>query len=276
MAFKLLYTADLHGNKEFYKTLLKKAEDENVDAVVIGGDLCNRDGNTLQEKINAQKVFLEKFMLPLFSEFKLKNKNKEIFVIMGNDDFRVNLKVLEDAEKNKILKSFHKKSVKLGKNLNIAGYSFVNPTPFRLKDWEKPDFKNDNMPHQIFDEEVRSIEKEFGTIEEDLNKLKKLSNPEKTIYVIHAPPFDSKLDIITTGKHVGSKAVRKFIEQEQAPLTLHGHIHESPKMSGSWKDSLENTLCINVGSNYPIKKLNCVIIDSIDLNKIEYFELEMK
>lgn len=272
--FKLIYTADLHGNEAFYKRLLKKAEEENIDAIVIGGDLCGREGSTIKDKINSQKIFKENFLMPLFKEFKQKNKDNEIYLIMGNDDFRINFEVLENAEKNKILKSIHNKSAKLNKNYNIAGYSFVNPTPFRLKDWEKFDFDDNETLHQLSAEEIRSIEKEDGTIQTDLQKLKKLSNPEKTVYVIHAPPFNTKLDIITTGAHVGSKAVREFIEKEQPLLTLHGHIHESPQMSGSWRDKIGDTICINVGSKYPAKILNCIVIDIDNLNNIEYFELK--
>lgn len=274
MTFKLLYTSDLHGNEEFYKRLLKKAEDKDINAVAIGGDLCDRDGNTISERIINQKIFLENFLVPLFKEFRQKNKNKEIYLIMGNDDYRVNLAILENAEKNNILKSINKKSVKLNKDFNIAGYAFVNPTPFRLKDWEKPEFKEGkNLAGLSFDE-VRSIEKEEGTISEDLNNLKKSSSPKKTIYVIHSPPFNTKLDIVTTKMHVGSRAVREFIEKEQPLLALHGHIHESPGMSGSWKDKIGNTICINVGNSYPEDKLNCVIIDVNNLNGIEYSELK--
>lgn len=269
--FKIIYTADLHGNEEFYKRLLNKAEEENVNAVVIGGDLCDRKGNTISERINSQKFFLEKFLTPLFRDFKNKNKGKEIYIIMGNDDFRINLGILENAEKNKILKSIHKKSVKLNNKYNIAGYSFVNITPFRLKDWEKFDF-DDKTPSQFF-EEIRTVEKESGTIHDDLEKLKKLSNPKKTIYVIHAPPFNTKLDVITTKAHVGSKALREFIEKEQPLLALHGHIHESPKMSGSWQDKIGDTICVNVGSSYPRDRLNCIVIDVDNLDGIEYFEL---
>jgi len=130
------------------------------------------------------------------------------------------------------------------------------------------------MPEQLFTEEIRSVEKENGTISEDLNKLKVLSIPKNTIYVIHAPPFNTNLDIVTKGQHVGSKAVRKFIEGEQPLLALHGHIHESPEMSGSWNDKIKKTICINVGSSYPKDKLNCVVVDIEDLNNIKHFELE--
>lgn len=269
---KLIYSADLHGNEGFYRRLLKKAEDERCHAVVIGGDLCPRGGNSAEERVAIQKRFIVKFMLPLIKKFRQKNKNSEIYTIMGNDDFRANLIVLENAERDKILKSIHNKSIKLNKNLNIAGYSFVNPTPFRLKDWEKPDFEDDKGPAQLFPEEIRSVEKEKGTIKADLEKLKKLSNPKKTIYVMHAPPFNTKLDLITTGTHVGSKSIRNLIEKEKPFLTLHGHIHESPQMSGSWQDKIGDTICINVGSSYPEDKLNCAVIDVENLN-MEYFEI---
>lgn len=289
MTFKIIYTADLHGNEAFYKRLLKKAEEDNINAVVIGGDLCPKGEGSIQSKIESQKFFIEKFLIPLFRQFKKENNGKEIYLIMGNDDFRINLKFLEKADKAGILKSLHKKSVKLNSSLDIAGecwiagYSFINPTPFRLKDWEKPDtltsfkspyrdLENGKLPQQILAGEIRTAEKESGTINEDLEKLKSLSNPKKTVYVIHAPPFNTKLDIITTGAHVGSASIRHFIEEEQPLLTLHGHIHESPKMSGSWKDKIGKTLCINVGSSYPEDKANCAVInlDNLDVN---YFEL---
>ena len=271
MTFKLIYTADLHGNQKFYERLLKKAEHEKCNAVAIGGDLCPRIGITTDEKIQNQRLFFEDFMIPLFSEFRQKNKNTEIYAIMGNDDFRINMPVLEDARG--IVHSIHNKSMKLGDKAHIAGYSFVNITPFRLKDWEKDDFSGTRGPQQLFEGIITSTQMEKGTIKHDLDNLKKLSNPKETAYVIHAPPYNTKLDVIADGSHVGSHSVREFIEKEQPLLALHGHIHESPKMSGSWKDKIGNTVCINVGSSYPEDRLNCVIIDVEDLNNIEYFEL---
>src|SRR3989338_11274572 len=143
---KLIYTADLHGNEKFYRRLLNKAEEIKADAVIIGGDLCPRIGETTEQKIHNQRLFFEDFLFPLLSDFKKRNEKCEICLIMGNDDFRINMPALENAEKGNIIKSIHMKSEKLNENINIAGYSFVNPTPFRLKDWEKSDFGNDEMP----------------------------------------------------------------------------------------------------------------------------------
>jgi len=265
--FKIIYTSDLHGNKSMYERLVKRASEKDIDAVVIGGDLCPRGGSTLKETVSIQRDFLEKFMIPLFSRL-----DKDVFLIMGNDDFRINECVLESS-KNKNPKYIHKKSVKITKKYFIAGYGFVNPTPFRLKDWEKDEGIESASPAQIFPEEIRTAEKESGSIKEDFGRLKMLGSPKKTIYVIHAPPFNTKLDMITGGAHVGSRAIGQFIEKEQPYLTLHGHIHESPKMSGSWKDKIGKTICINAGSGYPEDKLNCAVIDLDDLDNMKYYEL---
>ena len=265
MHFKILYTADLHGNENFYNKLFEKGKDNDIKAVVIGGDLCPRGGITLNDAIKMQKEFIEEFLIKKIEKF-----GKDVFLIMGNDDFRINHKILENSG-IKNLMPIHKKMHKIGSK-KIIGYSFVNPTPFRLKDWEKFDDGKKEIPVQLSNEEITTMEKEQGTIEEDLKNLKKLSNPKSTIYVIHAPPFNTKLDIIGSGIHVGSKAIRNFIEKEQPYLTLHGHIHESPSMSKSYVDKVNKTICINLGSSYPKDLLNCIIIDINSLN-IKYMEI---
>jgi Icc-related predicted phosphoesterase len=41
--------------------------------------------------------------------------------------------------------------------------------------------------------------------------------------------------------HVGSIAIRRFIEDRQPLVTLHGHVHDSARLTGSWKDRLGRT-----------------------------------
>ena len=266
MPFKIIYTADLHGNEIYYEKLFKKAKESEIKAVVLGGDLCPRGGNSLQEWISMQKEFLENYFIPKILETK-----KEFYVMVGNDDFRINFKILEKAEEQGKLKVIHKKCHKIGSRHRI-GYSFVNPTPFRLRDWEKFEDNKKEEPQRFSGEIIRSIEEEKGTIESDLKEIRKLSNPNATIYVTHAPPFNTKLDIVASGIHVGSKAIRAFIEKEQPLITLHGHIHESPKMSGSYIDKIGKTACINLGSSYPKPLLNALILDLTSLD-IKYIEM---
>ena len=47
------------------------------------------------------------------------------------------------------------------------------------------------------------------------------------IFVPHAPPFGTKVDIVHSGIHVGSMAVREFIEYHEPEVVICGHIHEA-------------------------------------------------
>jgi Icc-related predicted phosphoesterase len=62
------------------------------------------------------------------------------------------------------------------------------------------------------------------------------------IFVPHAPPHDTKVDIVASGRHVGSTAVRRFVETNQPDVVVCGHIHEARGM-----DSIGKTKIINCG-----------------------------
>jgi uncharacterized protein len=62
------------------------------------------------------------------------------------------------------------------------------------------------------------------------------------VFVPHAPPYNTNLDRTTSGRNVGSRAVREFIEIHKPHLVLCGHIHES------WgKDTIGPTIMVNCG-----------------------------
>jgi len=46
-------------------------------------------------------------------------------------------------------------------------------------------------------------------------------------------------------------AVRRFIEKRQPLLTLHGHVHESSRLTGEWKDKIGRTLCFSAAYDGP-------------------------
>lgn len=81
-----------------------------------------------------------------------------------------------------------------------------------------------------------------------------------TIFNLHCPPYDSGLDlapqltdhlrVVSEGGDarlvpVGSRAVRRLIEEVQPVLALHGHVHESRGVQ-----RIGRTLCVNPGSSY--------------------------
>jgi Icc-related predicted phosphoesterase len=88
----------------------------------------------------------------------------------------------------------------------------------------------------------------------------RLSRPERAIFNLHVPPFGSGLDEapaldetltpkLSAGsvqtEPVGSRAVRRALEEYQPLLALHGHIHESRGVT-----KIGRTLAVNPGSDY--------------------------
>jgi len=69
----------------------------------------------------------------------------------------------------------------------------------------------------------------------------------KSVYVLHMPPYRLGLDKCSYGAEVGSKAIFNFLNKYQPKLSLHGHIHESPEVTGRWYAELGRTICIQPG-----------------------------
>lgn len=70
-----------------------------------------------------------------------------------------------------------------------------------------------------------------------------VAHAECKVMISHTPPVDTALDRMFAGKHVGSTAVRAFLERHDVDLCLCGHIHEA--------DGLEHvggTLVVNPGA----------------------------
>ena len=227
MPYPILYVTDVHGDENVYETLLDKAIKNKVKAIIIGGDVTPLVALFAVNSIQIQRNFLEMYLIPLLENFKTISKI-DIYIMLGNDDFSVNTDVLQKAEKNGILKLIHEKVSKIGE-WPIIGYSCINPSDFLIfpiNDWVKK-------------------EEEIG---KDLEKLSNSIDKKKAILVTHAPPVNTHLDVLYDGNHVGSKAVRNFIEKEKPYIVLAGHIHESPTMTGSIKDEIGKTVCIQPGN----------------------------
>ncbi len=269
---RILHAADLHGNVAHYRELLSVAVTQKADCLVIGGDLFPGE-KSLNLIFNAQKQFLTDYLKPLLEQFREANPEKTTYLMMGNDDLAVNMGYLEDMEAEGILKLLHMRIHAVSENLFIAGYGCVPPTAFMMKDWERLDADRSMVPDRSYQAcssgpngiEVVDAREWFlshDTIEEELEKLAQLSKPVHTIYVTHSPPCDTKLDVTQKGRHVGSMSLRKFIEKHKPPLTLHGHIHESHRVTNEIKDCVGDTVCINPGQSDRI--FHAVIIDIVE------------
>jgi hypothetical protein len=62
------------------------------------------------------------------------------------------------------------------------------------------------------------------------------------VLVSHCPPKNTKLDVVPSGEHAGSVAVRNFVEKFKPALVVSGHVHEA-----RGTDSIGGTTLVNTG-----------------------------
>ena len=257
-----IFASDLHGNKKRYSNLFKIIEKEKPDGVFLGGDLLPSGfGINIDIDNFIQDIFLSKI-----SRLKRLGVESRFFTILGNDDPRIYEKILNDAEKDNLIEYVHNHTVSFD-SLFVTGYSYVSPTPFQLKDWEKYDVSQYVDVGALSPEAgIRTVKISkdkirYSTITEDLEKLSKNAPVEKTIFLFHSPPYNSYLDRADLDKkivdhvhvdvHVGSIAIQRFIKNKQPLLTLHGHVHESTRITGYWKEKFGKTFSFNAAHDGP-------------------------
>jgi uncharacterized protein len=256
---KCFFVSDLHGNFNRFKLLFNEIKNEKPEAVFFGGDIFSSKHNLISD-------FINNFLFKELSNLKrdMMEQYPAVFLIMGNDDPKSEEKSIMMLENEKLIFYIHDKSIEY-KGYDIFGYANVPPTPFRFKDWEKYDITNTIDSRCVpLEQGIRTFditieEMLSSSLEKDLEKLFDTKNLEKTIILFHSPPYNSYLDCLWSGEHVGSKAIRQFIEIRQPYLTLHGHIHESTQVSGKWLQRFGNTIALNAshsGSELSIIKFD--------------------
>jgi len=69
----------------------------------------------------------------------------------------------------------------------------------------------------------------------------------RLVMVSHTPPIGTAADVIGGGTHVGSQAVRDFIERVQPDVCLTGHIHEARAVDVIGRTSIVNPGALAAG-----------------------------
>ncbi|MBS3945225.1 MAG: metallophosphoesterase [Melioribacter sp.] len=270
---KSFFVSDLHGKTDSYTKLFNFIKNERPSLVLLGGDLLPHS--------YLHSSFIKDFLVKNLIELKSKMQNHypKILLIFGNDDAKSEENDIINYASDGLWEYIHFKTVSIN-NLRISGYSFTPPSPFLLKDWEKYDVSRYVDLGCISPEEgkrtveISSDEKKYSTIKKDLEILFGEADVSNDIILFHGPPHNSKLDrAALDGKffdhipldvNVGSVAIRKFIETRQPKLTLHGHIHESARLTGSWKDRIGNTICFSAAHDG--KELALIEFDTDNLS----------
>lgn len=182
-----------------------------ADLVIATGDLTNY-GHTK----DAKSVLNE-----------LLGFNRNLLAMIGNlDNLEIN-DYLEELGMN-----LHRQARLLDRKVCLIGIGGSNPTPF-------------GTPAEFSEEKISEM---LAEAHEQGQEYISLTTPDKgrnvpVILVSHVPPKGTGVDRLRSGKHVGSGAVRTYIEKYQPDLCITGHIHEA-----RGEDRIGKTHIINPGA----------------------------
>ncbi len=235
-------------------------ERERPQGIFLGGDLIGGSALFFQEPGISGQDYFEGTITNGFRNLKrcMGSSYPHVYIIPGNDDpAAVIMAGIEQGEAEGLWLGVHNRQA-LFADYQVMGYACVPPSPFLLKDWEKYDVGQSVEPGCVSPEEgwrtieVVGSEKQYGTIQQDLEKLAKGVDLSRTIMLFHAPPYGTKLDrAALDGKmvehvaidvHVGSIAIKRFLEEKQPLISLHGHVHESTLLTGDWCEQIGTTM----------------------------------
>jgi Icc-related predicted phosphoesterase len=261
---RCLFVSDLHGRPERYAKLWRAIESERPAAVFLGGDLLaalrgvSPDGEG--HGIDTLEADLDALARRLGAGYP------RVFVVLGNDDPRAGEPALEALDAAGRIVYAHARRCELG-SFTVYGYACVPPTPFALKDWERYDVSRFVDPGCVAPEEGRysvplgGHEPAPATIRVELERLAGADDLGRAVFLFHGPPYRTCLDRASLDGasvehapldvHVGSIAVRRFIETRQPWLTLHGHVHESARLSGAWRERIGRTWLLGAAHDGP-------------------------
>ena len=109
-----------------------------------------------------------------------------------------------------------------------------------------------HTPYEVPDEEL-GRRAEAG--------LADLDGARVRIFCPHSPPYDTACDRLRDGRHVGSRALRDFVDREQPDLLLCGHIHEARGL-----DDVGRTRVVNPG---PVASGHYALVEAGDDVSVE-------
>ncbi len=274
MSCHCLFVSDLHGSELRFRRLWRTAEVERPAAILLGGDLLPGFAAAGDFEAFVADV-LENEARSLQNRFT--SDCPAILMIPGNDDPAASFEALQQGQDEGLWQVIHRRRDRVGEHA-IYGYACVPPTPFMLKDWERYDVSRFVDPGCISPANGQRTtafdgdDIQFGTIAGDIGDLTGEDDQDQAVWLFHSPPYRTALDRasldgqfidhVPLDVHVGSIAIQRFIEEKQPLLTLHGHVHEAPRLTGHWKEKLGRTWMLSAAHDGPELALVRVDLDN--------------
>ncbi|RMF83404.1 MAG: hypothetical protein D6744_04730 [Planctomycetota bacterium] len=267
---RICFSSDIHGDESQYQRLDALLARSTPDLLILGGDLFP-DGDQADPPAS-QATYVRETFAPRIERWKARSPGLEVACIVGNHDWRTTLDTLRDLHQAGTVALLTPEAPWEFGGLHFLGFSLTPPTPFWLKDFERLDRSEDACESgagRIWDAQqaaIREVEIEsyFRSVPTLSDELPQLDSPaDPWVFVCHAPPWNSALDRLPNVNHpVGSRAVREFVVERRPLLGLHGHIHDSPQLTGAYFDRVEGVLCVNPGQ--ADDRLHAVIFEADD------------
>src|SRR5438445_2250792 len=199
---------------------LDKLSKFRFDVVVCTGDITDYTVPKGFNRTDIVKIVLE----------ELKTLKKPVLMIPGNQD----KEIIPFLEKEGI--SLHGRGVVM-EGVGFYGYGGAK-TPF-------------NTPFEPSEQELKTgLTKAFEMVK----------NSKHKVQVTHIPPMGTKIDRIFSGAHVGSEAVRKFIEEKKPEVAVSSHVTEAKGI-----DEIGNTKIMNTGK-FPEGYCGFISINNREVN----------
>lgn len=182
----------------------------NADMVIATGDLTNYG------KRKEAKQVLDQLL----------SYNRNLLAVFGNlDNFDID-EYLEQLGMN-----LHGQARLLHSRVCLVGSGGSNLTPF-------------GTPGEYTEKEIaENLKTGYQQAKEFISLARPFAGDRIPLLLVsHVPPRETRVDRLHNGKHVGSRAVREFIENHQPDLCITGHIHEA-----RGEDRIGSTHIINPG-----------------------------
>ncbi len=262
------FVSDLHGRVDRCRALFEVAALERPSAILLGGDLLPSGLLSSHAVDPHHRDFVADVLAPGFAALRdrIGAACPKVLLILGNDDPRAEESTVLAHAATAGWEYLHGRSA-VCDGVMVFGYACVPPTPFLLKDWERYDVSRYVDPGCVSPEEgwrsmpAAADEVKYGTIKEDLDRLAGEEPVDASVWLFHAPPHATSLDRAAldgvlidhapVDVHVGSIAVKRFIEARQPRVTLHGHIHESARLTGQWRQQIGRTWAFSAAHDGP-------------------------
>jgi len=261
------FVTDLHGRTGRYEALFRAIEAERPAAVFLGGDLLP-SGLLAGSSAAPHQDFINDYLLHRLAQVRsnLGSDYPAVFLILGNDDGRSEEAAILDGAVRGFWTYAHGRKSGFGSH-TVYGYCFIPPSPFLLKDWERYDVSRYVDPGCVSPEEgihtvpVPEITLRQATIAGDLDRLAADDDLSAAIFLFHAPPYGCELDRadldgrtyegVPLDVHIGSIAIQRFLQSRSPKVSLHGHVHEAPRLTGVWKIRIGGTVAISAAHDGP-------------------------